>query len=129
MANVAVVGGTEDTRLLLRGLLRLHRHRVIGECGQVDFPRILPADGAPLVLLMDVDLDDAAWAEAIRETLRQRPHVRGILISPRQTKRLEEQARSLGIETLLLRPFAVRELLDAMDRAAPGTAPPPAGPS
>lgn len=127
MSDVAIVGGTEDIRLLLRGLARLHRHHVVVEGPS---PATLDAVGrvpGPLVLLIEVDLTDPVWSEPVGRLLTARPDVHAILITPRFAPRLEEEAKALGLRSVLRRPFAVHQLVEllaaapvAPEAAAPG---------
>ena len=129
MANVAIVGGTEDIRLLLRGLARLHHHQVVAE-GAV--PEALDAvERLPnaCVVLLEADLDDTATSERLAGILRVRPDLRPVLITARWSPRVEEEAHRRGIPTVLRRPFAVHQLVqvlapvdDAGERAASGRA-------
>lgn len=127
MTSVAVVGGSEESRLLLRGLVRLHRHRVVAEGGTPEVLRELPADGGALVVLIDADLDDEAWSEGISSALRGMDHRRGVLITPSRSPAVEQRARALGIVGVLRRPFAIHELVEVL--TVPGEAAPgPGGP-
>ncbi|HEY6239081.1 MAG TPA: hypothetical protein VIZ68_07855 [Thermoplasmata archaeon] len=135
MTNVVIAGGSEETRLLLKGLVRLHRHRVVAEGSGPETLRELPVDAEPPVALVDVDLDDPTWSAAIGETLRRCPGIRIVLLTPNRSPRVDSAARDLGIHTVLRRPFAVHQLVEALDRdgaeapAPDGNPPDSAGPS
>jgi hypothetical protein len=127
MADVAIIGGSEETRLLLRGLVRLHRHRVVFEGSGPVGLRDLPAEPLGLVVLLDADVESAEWAEPIRRALRSFPGRRAILISPTRSPRIEGRAKELGFAVLLRRPFAVHELVEAISPPpVPATSAPPA---
>ncbi len=124
MASVAVVGGSEETRLLLRGLLRLHGHQVVGEGAA--FAEILPRDSAaegPTTVVADVDLDDPETGRTLAAIRRARPSLRIVLLTPHRSARVEAKARELGLAGILRRPFAVRELMEAVE-GRPGALPP-----
>ena len=127
MAEVAIVGGSEETRLLLRGLVRLHHHRVIAEGAGPESFAELPTEPTGLVLLIDADIEKPEWAEGIGHALRGHPGRRAVLISPTRSPRIEGRAKELGFATLLRRPFAVHELVEAI--SPPATSPPPVAPS
>ncbi|MCI4339842.1 MAG: hypothetical protein L3K06_03670 [Thermoplasmata archaeon] len=123
MADVAIVGGSEETRLLLRGLVRLHHHRVLSEGAGPEALSELPEEPASLVVLIDADIEKPEWAEPIRLALRDRPSRRAVLISPTRSPRIENRSKELGFATLLRRPFAVHELVEAIHVPVPN--PPP----
>lgn len=125
MTNVVVVSGSDETRMLLRGLLRLQRHRVVAEGGRVDCLEKVPGDGSDTVLVLDVDVADDGWAKGLRDALTRRPSLRVVLLTPSRGGRIEDQAKELGVLTLLRRPFAVHELVEAV-AGATAVGPPPA---
>jgi len=114
MSDVAIVGGSEETRLLLRGLVRLHRYRVVFEGPGPESLRELPSEPADLVVLIDGDLESEEWAEPIQAALRAHPTHRAILIAPSRSPRVEQRARELGFTSVLRRPFAVHELVEVI---------------
>jgi len=114
MTDVAIVGGSEETRLLLRGLARLHRNRVVFEGPSPSSLAELPAEPPELVVLIDADVESAEWAGPIEAALRPHPLRRGILIAPTRSPRIEQRAKELGIASVLRRPFAVHELVDIL---------------
>ena len=126
MANVVIVGGSEEAQLILRGLLRLHQHRVIG--AGLQGPATLEAlrTMTDPVLLIDVDCKDPVWTDFVPEALRTNPATRIVLLTPTRSARLDGQARSLGVHALVHRPFAIQELLSAV---GPSSAPAPPIPS
>jgi len=132
MTDVVVAGGSEETRLLLKGLVRLHHHRVVAEGPGPETLRDLPALTAPPVALLDVDLDVPGWSEEIRSVLSRFPGTRIVLITPNRSPRVDAAASELGIHTVLRRPFPVHSLIEAMDDTEPDAPPPstpPTGPA
>ena len=128
MANVIIVGGSDETRLLLRGLLRLHRQRVMGEGTTPEFLNTLSTPTEPTVLLLDVDLEVPEWRAAIRHTIDRIDSLSGVLLTPSRSSRVEELARQAGITRLVRRPFAVHELIEAVSPES-GASPPPGAPT
>jgi CheY-like chemotaxis protein len=107
-----------DTRLLLKGLLRLHRHPVVFEAdGIADLAR-LPPSPEPKIALVEVDLADPNWTDALGARLAERPDVRAVLVTTDRSPRLGEQARAAGCRAVLVRPFQIRDLVGALDAAA-----------
>jgi CheY-like chemotaxis protein len=121
MANVAVVGGSREVRLLIKGLLRLHHHVVVAEGPNFECVDALPIDGEPLVVVIDFDLEEAGRLEAVRAARKARPKSRFVLLTPGGGAPMREAARSVGANAVIGRPFAVRELIEAV---APGTSTP-----
>jgi CheY-like chemotaxis protein len=121
MTNVVIAGGSEETRLLLRGLVRLHRHRVVAEGPGPETLRELPADVGTPVVLLDVDLDRPEWSSEIVETARRYPGIRIVLLTPNRSPRVDTFARDLGIHSVLRRPFAVHHLVEAIEAEGDGS--------
>jgi CheY-like chemotaxis protein len=119
MAEIVIAGGAEETRILLRGLVRLHRHQVVAEGTGPDALASLPKSPAPRLLLVDVDLEEDGWGNAISDAWRDHPDLRIILIARSRSPRLEARAKELGIAVLLRSPFAIHELVDAISPKAP----------
>jgi DNA-binding NtrC family response regulator len=123
MANVVIVGGGEEAQLILRGLLRLHQHRVIGAglSGAAALEALRHTSDP--VLLIDSDSTDPAWADFVPEARRANPACRVVLLTPSRSARLDNQARSLGVAALVRRPFAIQELLSAVGPSSPPGSP------
>jgi len=119
MARVVVVGGTEESRLLLRGLVKLFRHQILGEVATLDALQGLAINGDPTVAIIDLDLDDTPTSDLLRATLQAHPKLRAILLTSHRTSQAETRARALGFDSLVRRPFAVHELMEAIDRLPP----------
>jgi DNA-binding NtrC family response regulator len=133
MANVVIVGGTEEAQLILRGLLRLHQHRIIGASLRGSTALEMLRQTTDPVLLIDVDMKDPGWSDFVPEALRANAATRVVLLTPSRSVRLDGQARALGVSALVRRPFAIQELLSAVGPVSavpPAPSPPsPADPS
>lgn len=124
-APAVVLGGSEDTRLLLRGLLRLHRHRVLLESPTRDALDRLPPSPEVKILVFDVGAEKAdAWANELSSLLRARSDLRALVILPGSDPGVETRARQAGARAVLVRPFAIRDFVEAVDSV--GTPPPSA---
>jgi CheY-like chemotaxis protein len=121
MANTAVVGGSREVRLLIKGLLRLHHHVVVAEGASFDVLDGLPADQQPTVVVVDFDLEEPGRIAAIKTARKARPKVRFVLLTPGGGTPMREAGRAVGADAVIGRPFAVRDLVEAV---APAEKPP-----
>jgi len=118
-----LLGGSEDTRLLLRGLLRLHRHRVLLEAPTRDGIDRLPPSPETKILIMDAGSSDAdQWANDLSSTLHSRTDLHALVILPRADPALETRARQAGAQAILVRPFGIHDFVEAVDSV--GACPP-----
>jgi two-component system, OmpR family, response regulator len=129
-SDVAIYSANDEIRLLLRGLLRLHHYRIVGEGSAPASLLEIPREMAPVVVL-DADLDEMGWVESIQELHRHRPELRVVLLTATRSPRVGTQAKATGIDAVVRRPFPVRELLEAVTGggAGPLEAEPPKGTS
>jgi AmiR/NasT family two-component response regulator len=115
-----IVGGTDETRLLLRGLIRLHRHLVLAECAAAD--QLGPADPSEptpvLILVCDTEVDE--WPHELATARERQPGLRPLLIVPERDPDLIERARRMGVKAVLNRPFAIRDLVASVEAVARG---------
>ena len=119
-----MLGGSEDTRLLLRGLLRLHRHRVLLEAPTREAVDRLPSSTETKILVFDAGNEKGeAWANDLASLLRARSDLRALVILPASDPGLETRARQAGARAILVRPFAIRDFIEAVDSIA--ASPPP----
>lgn len=114
MANVVIAGGSDETRLLLRGLVRLHHHRVLAEGQGPETLGQLPSDLEAPVALLEADLEDPLWLKGISEFRQRFPVHRVVLLTTDRSSSFEAQAKAAGIDHLLRRPFAVHDLVEAV---------------
>jgi len=121
--EAVLLGANDDTRLLLRGLLRLHRHRIVLEAKSVDDLRQLPPADGPRVLLQDVDDDDERWSEDLAGALRDHPELRAVVLLPSDGGGLRAEAMRSGARGVIVRPFSIRDLVHQVDDAAFGPEP------
>lgn len=124
MASVVIVGGSEETRLLLRGLLRLYRHRVVADGPRFDALGSIPSGVQPSVAVVDIDLDDAHSAEEMVRAMKSIPSLHVLLLTSERSVRTEGRAKELGVERVVVRPFAVHDLMEAVEAVAGAATPP-----
>jgi AmiR/NasT family two-component response regulator len=79
---------------------------------------LLPKD-SEAVVVVDADLDEVGWAEAVTALHRARPAQRVVLLCATRSPRVESQAKALGISAVVRRPFAVHQLIEAVNGPNP----------
>lgn len=110
-----VVAGDEETRVLLRGLLRLHHFRVDGEAEGVAQALEMLRDRAPTLMVVDVNLAEGSASTLLQEVREIAPQVRTILVAPASRP---PPPGAPGADITLLRPFRIRQFADALAPAA-----------
>jgi DNA-binding NtrC family response regulator len=123
-SSAVVVAADEEIRVLLRGLLRLHHFRVLGEADGVERAMGLVRSSPPSVVVSDMELAEGSASLLLQELHRDTPGVRSVIVCPNAP----ESASLLGTErpdALLKRPFRVREFAEAIGAAMPETPPRP----
>ncbi len=115
MANAAVLGGSREVRLLIKGLLRLHHHVVVADGTTFDVLDGLPEAQKPTVVILDFDLQEPGRIEALKAARKSMPKVRFILLTPGGGAPAREAGRAIGADAVIGRPFAVRDLIDAVE--------------
>ena len=122
-AAAIVVAGDEETRVLLRGLLRLHHFRVDGEAEGATHALELLRDHRPGLLVADVNLAEGSPASLIANARAIVPKLRVILVAPASRPPVPGTDGDSRPDVVLLRPFRIRQFAEAL---LPGR---PAGPS
>ncbi|MCI4372165.1 MAG: hypothetical protein L3K02_00755 [Thermoplasmata archaeon] len=118
--TTVIVGGTEETRLLLRGLVRLHRHRVLSETSSADDLGAGDPNDPAQVLILVCDGEGDEWPHELATARTLQPNLLPLLIVPERTPDLIARARRMGIKAVLNRPFAIRDLVSSVEAVAKG---------
>ena len=107
-----VVAGDEETRVLLRGLLRLHHFRVLGEAEGETHGLELVGSQPPTLVVVDVNLAEGSPAGLISGIRAVRPTSRVVLVSPsHRPPTLEGASRP---DATLPRPFRIHQFAEAV---------------
>lgn len=114
MPNAAIVGSDPDHRMLLRGLLHLEHHQVVAEAEGREVLERLDAPGGTDLLVVTEDAAGGRWQELVTDARRGRPALKVVLITARRTDPLVKAASSAGIDSVLQRPFALRQFAEAV---------------
>ncbi len=114
-ASAIVVAGDEETRVLLRGLLRLHHYRVIGEAeGSTEGTKLLRTH-PPSVMVVDAALAEGSFPVLIREARLLRPEMRVVLVTPTPVRAGDGTPKGAdGPDATLTRPFRLADFLAAL---------------
>jgi DNA-binding NarL/FixJ family response regulator len=120
--SAVVVAGPEETRVLLRGLLRLHHYRIVGEADGTTQGSALIGQSSPSVLVLDANVNEGSSVELVQECKRRWPGVRVVLVQHGTPPQIPEGGGSPDI--VLKRPFRIQEFAAALAGSPHG--PPPA---
>ena len=121
-SSAVVVAGDEETRVLLRGLLRLHHFRVDGEAEGATQAIELVRMHRPSLLVIDTSL-----AEVVQAKKGLIGHARGlssglrvILVGPASHPPALPSDPVQRPDVVLLRPFRIRQFAEALVPAGSG---------
>jgi DNA-binding NarL/FixJ family response regulator len=125
-STAVVVAGDEETRVLLRGLLRLHHFRVDGEAEGATQALELLREHRPALLVADVSLAEGSPTALVAEARSLLPQLRIVLVAPASRPPPPPADPSKGPHIVLLRPFRIRQFAEALlptpPAGRPGTA-------
>jgi len=118
--GAVIVGGNDETRLLLRGLLRLHRYRILCETPTAEGLDPVEDPQHRRVLVLVSDGDERDWAAELVTARQRQAGLLPLLIVPETSTDVVARARAAGVLGLLGRPFAIRELIAAVETVGRG---------
>lgn len=119
--SAVVVAGPEETRVLLRGLLRLHHYRILGEAEGTTQGSQLVGRSSPSVLVLDANVNEGSAVELIQECKQRWPGVRVVLLQHGARPQIPEGGESPDI--VLKRPFRIQEFAAALAGAPTAAVP------
>jgi len=123
-ATAVLVAGDEETRVLLRGLLRLQHFHVDGEADGAQKALELVRTYQPGLLVADVNLSEGSPAALVADARAIVPTLRVVLVAPASRPPPVMGVAKQGPDVVLLRPFRIQQFRDAV---APPAARPPGG--
>lgn len=124
-STAIVVAGDEETRVLLRGLLRLHHFRVEGEAEGTTHALELVRERRPSLLVVDMNLVEGSPGALFGDARSIVPDLRAILVAPASRPPAPPPDPRQRADIVLLRPFRIRQFADALGATPP---PPSTGP-
>jgi DNA-binding NarL/FixJ family response regulator len=111
--SALVVAGEEETRVLLRGLLRLHRFRIVGEAEGSVRALALIKEQEPTTLVIDTTLSEGDALELVQDAKRTRPNLRVVVVA-RGAKPIVLPGMTEP-DVVLQRPFRIQEFAQAVE--------------
>jgi CheY-like chemotaxis protein len=120
-----VVAADEEMRILLRGLLQLHRVRVDAEAEGVTEALRLVREHRPSLVVADTHLSEGTPTELLAGARAIVPHLRFVLVAP-SSRPPPQFPPAAAPDVLLLRPFRIQQFADAI---APPSLPGGTGPA
>jgi DNA-binding NarL/FixJ family response regulator len=108
-----VVAGDEETRVLLRGLLRLHRYRVVAEADTARLGAELVKSHRPQILIADAILAHGELGELVAQSRSAVEGIRVVLVAP-ATRAPPLPPGVQAPDVVLLRPFRIRQFAEAL---------------
>jgi DNA-binding NarL/FixJ family response regulator len=124
-SSAVVAAGDEETRVLLRGLLRLHHFRVDGEAEGATQCLELIRDHHPTLLVADVNLAEGSPGALVSEARKAAPQLRVILVAPASRPPNVPSDHDRAPDVVLLRPFRIRQFAEALLPSSSGASPGP----
>lgn len=121
--TAVIVAGDEETRVLLRGLLRLHHCRVDGEAEGATQSLELLREHQPSLVVVDVNLAEGSASPLVAEARKLLPKARIILVAPASRPPPAPADPALGPHVVLLRPFRIRQFAEALFPEGPRPSP------
>jgi len=124
-SNAIVVAGDEETRVLLRGLLRLHHFRVDGEAEGATEAIELVRLHRPSLLVVDASLAEGSSNPLVGHARGLAPGIRVILVAPASRPPTLPSDPVQCPDVVLLRPFRIRQFAEALVPSGAGGPPMP----
>lgn len=122
-STAIVVAGDEETRVLLRGLLRLHHFRVEGEAEGATQAMELVRVHRPTLLVVDASLAEGSSNPLVGHARALVAGLRVILVAPASRPPPVPADPGQRPDVVLLRPFRIRQFAEAL--VPPGAGGPP----
>jgi DNA-binding NarL/FixJ family response regulator len=117
VATAVVIAADLDIRVLLRGLLRLHHFRVVGEAETEAEAVQLVRSQHPNLLVLDTNIANGSVATLLASVRRVSPDIRSVVVTQdSHTSTLEGPS---GPSAVLKRPFRVRDFAEAVGASPP----------
>jgi DNA-binding NarL/FixJ family response regulator len=77
-------------------------------------------DDPAQVLILVTDGEGEEWPHELVAARELQPQLLALLVAPERTAELLERARRMGVRCVLNRPFAIRDLVTAVEAVARG---------
>ena len=120
MSNIYLVDDHTLMRDGLRALLEAAGHRVVGESADPTRALAQLRELGPVVVLLDLHLDQRSGFELLTELQRRAPEVRSIVLTMSAQPRHVAEALRLGAAGYVLKGSPAAQLLQAVDAVSKG---------
>jgi len=121
-SGAVVVAAEGEMRVLLRGLLQLHRVRVDAEAGGVTEALRQIREHRPALVVADSHLSEGNPGDLVSEARTIVPGLRIVLVAP-AAHPPSSSAKGREPDVVLLKPFRIRQFAEAISPpGAPGVA-------
>lgn len=114
------MGGSPDDRLMPRGLLRLHRHRITTEVPSVDGGGERETSLGTRVPIFPVDPAGSDRRSGLAETFADAPPLVALVLSSHRSREFDARAAEAAARAVRERPFTVRDLVTTVAAVARG---------
>jgi DNA-binding NarL/FixJ family response regulator len=118
LTRIVLMGGSAEDRLLLRGLLRLHRHRVAAEIPAADDLHEMVASDERKVLIFLIGAGGSDWWGDLSDALAKDPRLTAIVLTSSRSPEFDRRAAEAGARAVLQRPFTVKDLIATVEAVA-----------
>ncbi|HYA11184.1 MAG TPA: response regulator [Thermoplasmata archaeon] len=125
-AAALVVAADEEMRILLRGLLQLHRVRVDAEADGLTEALRLLREHRPRLVVADSHLSDGSPSDLVAGARALVPGLRVILVVP-ASRPSPALTRECAPDVMLLKPFRIQQFAEAIALPKPPGPPGAAG--
>ncbi len=112
--TAVLASNDEEMRLLLRGLLRVQRFRVVAESSGAGQAVELVRSQRPRVLLVDSRLSEGNVGDLVARARGAESSVRIVLVLPSHPRSAATR-EGKGADAILHRPFELREFFEAVE--------------
>ncbi len=115
--KVLIVDDAPTTRKLIKHILEQDgRFDIVGEAKNGDEAIELAKSVQPDIITLDLIMPIKGGVDAAKEILETAKGARILFVTSIKDKSIEEQAKTMGIDYILQKPFTPKELIEALNK-------------